>query len=149
MKTIGAAFLSGLLFATGLCISGMTHPANIVGFLDFLGDWKPALIFVMAGALGTYAVLYPFVRKRHKPLFSLKFDVSNNKTIDASLVVGAITFGIGWGVGGFCPGPAMVSLGTGASQVIVFVISMLFGVLLHRVATSGNSNATNDSSSCG
>ncbi len=148
MKTF-SAFVSGFLFSIGLVISGMTRPNNIIGFLDFFGEWEPALLFVMAGALGVYAALYPLVMKRRSPFFNKKFDIPQTKKLDAKLIVGAAAFGIGWGLGGFCPGPALASLGTGAVDVIVFFASFLVGVFLYRLASTGNSNPSVDQDSCG
>lgn len=148
MKTV-SAFLAGLLFSVGLIIGGMTLPINIVGFLDFFGEWRPALAFVMAGALGTYAALYPLVMKRRAPLFSLKFEIPSKKTIDRRLLVGAAVFGIGWGIAGFCPGPSIVALGTGAKEALVFFAAMMAGIVLYRVASQAGPSAGDDSNSCG
>ncbi len=147
---IAAAFLSGLLFSVGLVISGMTKPANVIGFLDFFGEWKPGLMFVMAGALGAYAALYPLVMKRRAPLFDIKFDIPKTKKWDAKLIVGSAAFGIGWGMGGFCPGPALVALGSGAAAAAVFLASFATGVLLFRLTGSGDQSASeNNQDACG
>lgn len=145
-----AAFLSGLVFAIGLFVGGMTQPENIIGFLDVFGAWKPALAFVMAGALGLYAAVYPFVRKRPHPLFSKTFDVPDTtKKVDAKLLVGAATFGIGWGLAGFCPGPVLVVLGTGSKEAVLFFLAMIFGVVLYRFATQTGPSKKDDPNTCG
>lgn len=146
MKSV-AAFLSGALFATGLYISGMTRPENIIGFLDFFGAWKPALAFVMIGAVGVYAVLYPLVLKRHRPLYAPAFDIPSTHKIDARLIAGAIAFGIGWGLGGLCPGPALVAFGSGARMAFVWMAALLTGIALHHFAT--NQGTSGDQDTCG
>jgi len=127
----------------------MTFPANIVGFLDFFGEWKPALAFVMAGAVGVYAALYPLVLKRRAPLFEPDFDVPSAAAVDIRLLAGAAAFGVGWGIGGFCPGPSLVALGAGARDAIVFVSSMCAGIWLHRLALRGGAPQEESSGSCG
>jgi uncharacterized membrane protein YedE/YeeE len=120
-------FVAGLLFAVGLVVGGMTQPAKIVGFLDFAGDWDPSLAFVMVGAIGVHGVAYRLVTKRATPLFAPKFLVPTRRDIDVSLVAGAALFGVGWGLGGFCPGPAITSLGAGAANAVLFVAALLAG----------------------
>lgn len=148
MKKNLSAFVSGLLFAVGLILSGMTRPANILGFLDFWGEWKPALLFVMAGALGVYAIVYPRVRRRKTPLFAETFDVPPPARVDARLVVGSAAFGIGWGMGGFCPGPALTALASFSSDVLVFLAAFFLAVALHHFATRTDPRS-HDISSCG
>ncbi|MEO2169229.1 MAG: DUF6691 family protein [bacterium] len=118
-------FVAGLVFALGLGISGMTHPAKIIGFLDFTGSWDPSLAFVMAGAIAIHGILYRLVRRRSSPLFATDFSVPARRDVDALLIVGAALFGTGWGLGGFCPGPAMIALLSGTPAVFVFIASML------------------------
>ena len=144
-----AAFAAGLLFSAGLVISGMTMPQNVVGFLDFFGDWKPALAFVMAGAVGVYAVFYPLVLKRRVPLFAPAFDLPDAAALDLRLFVGASAFGVGWGIGGFCPGPALTALGAGAVEAAVFAAAMAAGVFLHHCAFRSGTPGVETSSSCG
>lgn len=133
MKGVGAAFVSGLVFAMGLGLGGMTDPANVQGFLDLTGDWKPGLAFVMGGALGTFALLRALImRKREKPVFAAAFPAPPRPKIDARLVVGAATFGVGWGLAGFCPGPAVVSVASGSKTALLFVAAMLGGMVLFR-----------------
>ncbi len=146
MKTV-SAFLAGVLFAAGLVISGMTQPEYIIGFLDFFGAWNPALAWVMAGAVGVYAAIYPLVMKRRAPLFESAFDVPAKQAIDLKLVIGSAAFGLGWGLNGFCPGPALVALGAGAAPAAVFTAAMVLGIFLHNVAVSGPSGTPDNS--CG
>ena len=126
-----AAFSCGLLFAAGLVLGGMTQPSKVVGFLDFTGAWDPSLALVMGGALGTHALLRRFVVARAAPLLDSSFHEPTRSDLDARLVGGAAIFGIGWGLGGFCPGPAVVSLGAGTHAALVVVPAMLAGMLLH------------------
>jgi uncharacterized protein len=128
-----SALLSGLLFGAGLVLSGMTVPANVVGFLDFTGAWNPALAFVMGGAIAVHMPLYWLIRKRKSPLFDTQFHVPSRRDIDWRLLAGAAVFGIGWGLGGFCPGPGLVSLASGTAAPMIFVGSMTLGVVLYRV----------------
>ncbi len=125
------AFGCGLVFACGLVAGGMTQPSKVVGFLDFTGAWDPSLALVMGGALGTHALLRRFVTTRSRPLLAPAFCVPTRKGLDARLVNGAAIFGVGWGLGGFCPGPAIVALGGGVSAALVVVPAMLAGMLLH------------------
>ena len=134
VRRAASAFAAGALFSVGLIVAGMTVPGNIVGFLDFFGQWKPALALVMAGAVGVYAALYPRVLKRRSPLLSPAFELPEPSKIDARLLVGASAFGIGWGLGGFCPGPALATLGAGAAQGALFVGAMAAGIVLHHLA---------------
>jgi uncharacterized membrane protein YedE/YeeE len=130
--TLVVAFASGLLFAVGLVLSGMTVPARILDFLDVAGAWDPTLMFVMIGAIATFAPLYRLSNRRGRPKLAASFQVPTNRGIDRRLVVGAALFGIGWGLSGFCPGPAVVSAGTLAPQPILFVLAMLAGMLSFR-----------------
>lgn len=129
MKNL-AAFASGILFAVGLAVSGMTMPSKVIGFLDLFGQWDASLAFVMAGAIGVHLVGYRLVRKRAAPLFGESFDVPSKTTIDRRLVGGAALFGVGWGLGGFCPGPSLVAASSGMLPAIVFVGTMIVGVVL-------------------
>jgi uncharacterized protein len=130
-------FLIGLLFGSGLVVAGMSDPAKVQNFLDLAaiptGGWDPSLAFVMgAGTLVTY-LGYRFVLKRKQPLFDTQFHLPKAKHIDAPIVVGPAIFGIGWGLGGFCPGPAFTALGTGSTQAMTFVVAMLIGMVAARV----------------
>jgi uncharacterized membrane protein YedE/YeeE len=135
-----AAFLSGIVFAAGLVLGGMTQPSKVVGFLDFTGAWDPSLAFVMGAALVTHALLRRLAVARPRPLLAESFSLSSLTDIDARLVAGAALFGVGWGLGGFCPGPALVAIGAGVPAATVVVPSMLAGMLLHDrwVATRAN-----------
>ncbi|HEX7478108.1 MAG TPA: YeeE/YedE family protein [Polyangiales bacterium] len=124
------ALLSGLVFGVGLVLSGMTQPAKVIAFLDVTGAWDPSLAFVMAGAIAVYAPVYHLLRKR--TVFTA-LDTHVSEPIDARLVVGAVIFGAGWGLGGFCPGPGFTALGGGAPQAFVFVAAMLAGMCGYRL----------------
>jgi uncharacterized protein len=125
-------FLIGLLFGTGLVVAGMSDPAKVLNFLDLAaipsGNWDASLAFVMgAGVLVTY-VGYYMVHQRERPLFNGAFHLPKDKTVDARVIVGPAIFGIGWGLAGFCPGPAFTALGTGSSQAVIFVAAMFVGI---------------------
>lgn len=128
------SLVAGFLFGLGLALSGMTRPAKVIGFLDFFGSWDPTLAFVMAGALGAYALAYRWVMRRFQPLFEPVFYIPEKKRPDAPLLIGAALFGVGWGLGGFCPGPAVVSLASGAGEPFLFGAAMLAGMALRRWA---------------
>ncbi len=128
-----AAFVAGLLFALGLGLGGMTQPAKVIGFLDVLGPWDPSLALVMCAALATHALTLRLVLRRERPLFAARFLLPTRRDIDGRLVAGAALFGVGWGMVGYCPGPAITALGAGRASALVFVPAMLAGMLLHRV----------------
>lgn len=134
MKTV-VALLAGVVFGVGLLLSGMVTPATVVGFLDITGAWDPSLAFVMAGAIGVHAPFVWLARRRQAPLFDTTFHWPQASKIDPPLVAGAAIFGIGWGISGYCPGPALVSLGTGATPVLVFVGAMIAGTLATRAVS--------------
>lgn len=123
-----ASFLCGLIFGSGLMISGMTQPAKVLGFLDVLGRWNPTLAFVMAGALVISSVGYMLARRQGRPVFAAQHLWPTRTDIDRPLVVGAVLFGIGWGLAGLCPGPALANLASLSPRVIVFVIAMIAGM---------------------
>ncbi len=133
MKNSLAAFGAGLLFALGLGISGMTQVEKVVGFLDVFGAWQPTLIFVMMGAIGVHFLLYRLIIRRPAPLLETQWYVPQRKDISPELVCGSALFGMGWGLGGFCPGPAVVSLAGLQARPFIFVASMLSGMLLFRI----------------
>ncbi|HEV8718288.1 MAG TPA: YeeE/YedE family protein [Candidatus Binatia bacterium] len=133
MNTVVASFVSGFVFALGLGISGMTQPAKVTAFLDFAGDWDPSLACVMIGAILVHAILYQLIRRRPSPLFAATFSVPTQADIDPRLIAGAALFGIGWGLGGFCPGPAVTSLASGHASVVIFVIAMVAGMSLYKL----------------
>ncbi len=119
------ALVSGALFSAGLVLSGMTEPKNIIGFLDVTGDFRPNLLWVMVGAILVHATVVSLTKKRERPLLDERFQGPTKKTLDARLLGGAALFGVGWGLGGFCPGPSLVALGAHALPVLVFVAAML------------------------
>jgi len=123
-----AALFAGGVFGVGLAVSGMTNPEKIFGFLDVLGHWDPSLILVMAGALAVTAVGFRLFGSA--PLLDVKFHMPSKTSLDGRLIAGAALFGIGWGVAGFCPGPAVASLGSGAWYVYVFITALLLGGFL-------------------
>jgi len=127
MMRLTSFFLAGLVFAVGLVLGGMTNPQKIVGFLDVAGDWDPSLAFVMAGAIGVHALSYRFTMRRPKPLLADKFLVPKRSDVDASLVVGALLFGVGWGLVGYCPGPAVVATGAMVSEASILLASIVLG----------------------
>lgn len=128
-----AALLSGALFGLGLAVSGMTDPLRILGFLDVFGDFDPALLFVLGGAVLTTLLLFRVVLRRPAPVFAARFQISDLRTIDRPLLLGAALFGIGWGLAGYCPGPALVGLGVLSPEALWFVPAMIGGMVLHRV----------------
>jgi uncharacterized membrane protein YedE/YeeE len=132
MKNGIAALVVGFIFALGLGISGMTQPQKVIGFLDLFGNWDPSLIFVMVGAIAVHLVSYRIIRKRNSPLLSMKWHVPTKTEVTPALVLGAVIFGIGWGLAGFCPGPAVTALASLSVKPLVFVISMIFGMLIFR-----------------
>lgn len=123
-------FLAGLLFAVGLAVSGMTQPSKVVGFLDFFGNWDPSLAFVMGGAVGINALFWRAFNTRKHPILAQKFHLPDCTTIDRPLVLGAALFGIGWGLGGYCPGPGIASLASLQAPALVFVATMAAGMFI-------------------
>ena len=130
---IAGAFAGGLLFACGLCLSGMTDPRRVLGFLDFFGRWDPTLAFVMAGAVGTHAVLARLVARRAAPVFGARFILPAREAIDARLVLGSVIFGVGWGLAGYCPGPAVLSVASGTATALLFSAAMVVGMAAHEL----------------
>ena len=129
MRAIIASLICGLLFGFGLIVSGMSNPARVLNFLDFSANWDATLAFVMGGAILVAAPGMYWVRKRSKPLFANKFDIPTSKTIDAKLFLCSAAFGIGWGISGFCPGPAVVAIASLQTDVLLFVGAMIVGML--------------------
>jgi uncharacterized membrane protein YedE/YeeE len=128
MKTSTLAFLSGFLFALVLVVGGMIQPQRIQGFLDFFGNWDPSLAFVMAGAVGVNFFVYRAILKREHPLWAPRFYMPTRRDITPGLVLGSALFGVGWGLGGYCPAPAVVGLITLDPGVWVFVVAMIGGI---------------------
>jgi len=135
VRRIGVAFAVGVLFAVGLGVSGMTHPSKVLAFLDVAGDWDPSLAFVMGSGVLVNFVVFRRALKRGAPILARSFSMPVRAAVDAPLLLGAAIFGIGWGIGGFCPGPAIVSLAGGAAPVIAFVAAMVGAMLASDAAT--------------
>lgn len=125
------ALIAGFVFSLGLAIAGMTQPQKIIGFLD-PHAWDPSLLFVMTGAVGFHLISYPLVRRRSSPLLETKWHVPNRKDVTPRLALGSAIFGLGWGLGGFCPGPGLSSLSFGDSRALMFVGTMIAGMLLFK-----------------
>ena len=124
-------FFSGLIFGIGLILAGMTEPIKVKGFLDLAGAWDPSLGFVMVSAIAVSALAFAWARRRDRSWTGAPIEIPSQRTIDGRLVGGGILFGLGWGIGGFCPGPALVALGSGMGAAGVFVAAMLVGMVLH------------------
>lgn len=127
-----SAFFSALIFGFGLGLAGMTDPEKVKGFLDILGNWKADLVFVMLGAVSTHTLFYFLITRKKKPLFGDSFKIPTKKEIDLKLIFGSALFGVGWGLGGYCPGPAVASLLTLHSPILIFVSSMLFAMFFYH-----------------
>jgi uncharacterized membrane protein YedE/YeeE len=135
---IVTAILAGTIFGFGLALSGMMDPTRVRGFLDVAGRFDPSLSFVLAGALAVSGLGYALSRRTRHPLLDETYHLPVRRDIDAKLLAGAAIFGIGWGMAGFCPGPAIASLPLGLAQTFVFTVMMLAGILLHEFWVSGN-----------
>lgn len=126
-------FLVGLLFGWALLLSGMTDPGKVQGFLDLSGAWDPSLVFVMAGAIGVGVFAFALAKRRTSTFLGGAIHLPTSRDIDRPLVVGALLFGAGWGLAGFCPGPAIVAMAAGQAKAAVFVVAMLAGMLVHKL----------------
>ncbi len=124
------AFAAGLVFGIGLLVGGMAQPANVIGFLDITGGWNPLLAFVMGGAVITYGLAIRPTLRRGRPWFGGALHLPTRRDLDLPLVGGSAIFGVGWGLAGYCPGPAVVSAGAGSTTALVFVVTMIAGMLL-------------------
>ena len=133
MRKLVPPVLSGLLFGAGLTISGMTDPERVRGFLDVFGQWDPTLAFVMGGAVLVMAVAWRVRARMIRPVFAEKFSLPERQDLEGRLIAGSILFGIGWGVAGLCPGPAVASLALSPASALPFVAAMLAGMLLQRI----------------
>ncbi len=131
------AFIAGLVFGLGLILSGMGDPAKVQNFLDVFGLWDPSLGLVMAGAIAVGLVAFTWAKKRSTSLLGEPMQLPTSSAVDAKLLTGAALFGVGWGLAGFCPGPALMNLSTGHSQVWLFVAAMLVGMLLQHAWAKG------------
>ncbi len=126
--------LSGFIFALGLGISGMIYPQKVISFLDLFGNWDPSLAFVMIGAIGVHLIGYKFISKKSKSILGSDFKVPSNKNpIDKKLIIGSSLFGIGWGLGGFCPGPALVSAVGLSQETLFFILFMIIGSFITKL----------------
>ena len=126
-----ASFICGILFSIGLGISGMTQPQKVIGFLDVFGEWDLSLVFVMFGAVLSYLILQLWIQRNFSiPVLGGSFQITTRKDLDRSLILGALLFGSGWGLGGYCPGPAITSLGSGSLNALLFVVAMGIGMLV-------------------
>tara|TARA_R110002110_G_scaffold115194_11_gene285651 strand:+ start:1583 stop:2020 length:438 start_codon:yes stop_codon:yes gene_type:complete len=126
-------YIIGLVFGVGISISGMANPAKVLNFFDVAGMWDPSLAFVIGGAVVVTFIGYRFVLKRPAPLMDPKFHLPTRRDLDLPLLAGSATFGIGWGIAGFCPGGALPALGTGRSEVFVFVAALLAGIIFAKL----------------
>ena len=133
MKRAVVAFGCGLVFGAGLIISQMSNPAKIIGFLDITGNWDPSLALVMGSAVAVFGVLYRLALGQGTPLFAPRFSLPEKDRLEMPLILGALIFGIGWGLGGFCPGPAIVSAAFGDARVWAFVAAMIAGMVVYRI----------------
>jgi len=130
---IVTAFVTGLLFGLGLILSGMTDPTKVTGFLDIAGSWNPSLIFVMGGAILVAMVAFRIAGTRTHALLGGAMHLPTARQIDKRLILGGVIFGIGWGLAGYCPGPALASLATGGSKPLIFVLAMLAGMATYEI----------------
>ncbi|MGM0826079.1 MAG: DUF6691 family protein [Pseudomonadota bacterium] len=130
--TLMASYVAGLLFSLGLAVSGMTDPARVVGFLDVAGDWDPTLMFVLGGAVMTTFIGYRFVLKQPAPMLAGRFELPSRRDLDTKLLGGAALFGVGWGLSGYCPGPAIASLGGATLPLVAMLATMVLGWLIAK-----------------
>lgn len=133
MKYSVTSLLAGLIFGLGLMVSGMANPEKVLGFLDIAGLWDPSLAFVMGGAIIVGLVAFAVARRRTLSFLGFTMKMPANNRIESRLVIGSMMFGIGWGIAGFCPGPALVALGAGEIKAVVFVASMVAGMMAFEV----------------
>jgi uncharacterized protein len=129
MAKTASAFAVGLLFGLGLLVSGMADPAKVLAFLDVTGRWDPSLAFVMAGAVAVSATGYFVARRRGRPLLASRLEIPTRRDLDPRLIAGAAVFGLGWGLAGLCPGPALTLLTVAPAQAVTFVVAMVVGTL--------------------
>jgi uncharacterized membrane protein YedE/YeeE len=130
---IMTAFVTGLIFGLGLILSEMTNPAKIIGFLDIFGNWDPSLVLVMLGAITVNAVSFKLTKSRQQSFFGQQIKLPKSSNIDHRLITGSLIFGVGWGLAGYCPGPALTSVLLGGYQPLIFAISMLIGMGVFEV----------------
>lgn len=132
MKTL-LGLLLGILFSLGLSISGMVDPNKVINFLDITGSWDPSLMFVMGGAAGLNFILFRFILKRKNPLLDKEFYLPSSSEVDKKLLIGSAIFGIGWGIGGICPGPGFANLFLLNPKILVFVLSLIMGMVIFQI----------------
>jgi uncharacterized membrane protein YedE/YeeE len=132
LRRLVPPLLSGLLFGAGLTVGGMVDPIRVRGFLDVTGDWDPTLAFVMGGAVIVMAIAWFIQRRMDRPVFAEKFSLPERQDLDPALIGGALLFGIGWGIAGICPGPALASLALVPAKVLPFVLAMVVGMATHH-----------------
>jgi uncharacterized protein len=128
-----ASFIAGLVFGIGLIVSGMSNPAKVLGFLDLAGNWDPSLAFVMAGAIAVGAVAFAIAGRRATAILGGEMRLPTSRDIDRRLIAGSLVFGVGWGIAGFCPGPAIVAVGIGEWKALVFTAAMIAGMLTFEI----------------
>jgi uncharacterized protein len=141
LKARFVTFVAGLLFALGLGISGMTHPSKVLAFLDVAGAWDPSLALVMGAGVAVNLVAFQWALRRRAPLLAPRFSLPTQSRVDAALLAGSAIFGVGWGLGGFCPGPALVAAVTGTAPVLTFVVAMIAAMFLFDLARARWSSA--------
>jgi uncharacterized membrane protein YedE/YeeE len=134
---VAAALVCGVVFGAGLAVSGMTHPAKVLAFLDVFGAWDPTLAFVMGGALAVTAIGYAVAGRRDRSWLGEAFSIPTRRDLDPPLIGGAIIFGVGWGLVGLCPGPALANLARGSGEIFLFAGAMTAGVIGYRLFTRG------------
>ncbi|WP_444886621.1 DUF6691 family protein [Microbulbifer sp. JMSA008] len=134
MKTTVTALLAGLVFGLGLLLSGMANPAKVLGFLDIAGAWDPSLALVMAGAIAVSLPAFQLFKGRSQSLLKQTLQLPTNNHIDRRLLIGGLMFGAGWGLAGFCPGPAIVASGAGQEKALIFTLAMLAGMGIFRLS---------------
>lgn len=127
------SLLAGLLFGFGLALSGMTHPEKVLGFLDVAGEWNGSLLFVLGGAVGVTVVTFRYILRQNKPLFAERFFITKETLIDRPLVLGATLFGIGWGISGYCPGPAVALIASPNWELLAFLPAAILGAIAEKL----------------
>lgn len=128
-----ASFVCGLIFGLGLIVAGMANPAKVIAFLDLFGNWDPSLAFVMGGGIAVATGAFAFAGRRTRSLLGAPMQIPTKRDLDPRLILGSLAFGAGWGLAGFCPGPALVAVGAGLPQALVFVAAMLVGMLAYEL----------------
>lgn len=140
MRSNFISTLAGVVFGLGLTVSEMINPARVIGFLDVTGDWDPTLALVMGAALSVTLVSFPLILKKHKPIYADSFSLPSKTRIDMKLMTGAALFGVGWGIAGLCPGPAVAALVSGSSDVALFVAAMVLGYVVTNYLEKGGAD---------